>query len=153
MNLKHARQRRGLATIITSAIMMSAVFIMGCAVVVWSQSSLSGQKADMTNTVSNYISKLNESLIFEYVYCTSDPCNQINAVLTNVGHVGLEVSEITITEKTSGYSKIQPVINGQILPEHSMKITINDSSFSSYSVLDVMVKTNRGNIIMTQTNT
>jgi hypothetical protein len=153
MNLKHARQRRGLATIITSAIMMSAVCIMGSAGVVWSQSSLSGQQADMTNTVSNYISKLNESLIFEYVYCTSDPCNQINAVLTNVGHVGLEVSEITITEKTSGYSKIQPVINGQILPEHSMKITINDSSFSSYSVLDVMVKTNRGNIIMTQTNT
>lgn len=153
MDLKHARQRRGLATIITSAIMMSAVCLMGSTGVVWSQSSLSRQQADMTSTVSDYISKLNESLIFEYVYCTSDPCSQIDAVLTNVGHVGLEVTEITITEKTSGYSKIQPVINGQILPEHSMKITINDASFSSYSVLDVMVKTNRGSIIMTQTNT
>lgn len=152
MNLKHVR-RRGLATIITSAIMMSAVCLMGSAGVVWSQSSLSGQQADMTNTASNYISKLNESLIFEYVYCTSYPCSQINAVLTNVGHVGLQVTEITITEKTSGFSKIQPVINGQIMPEHSMKITINDASFSSYSVLDVVVKTNRGNIIMTQTNT
>lgn len=152
MNLKHAR-RRGLATVITSAIMMSAVTLMGSAGIVWSQSSLSGQQADMTNTVSNYISKLNESLIVEYVYCTSDPCNQINVVLTNVGHAGLEVNEITITEKTSGFSKIQPVINGQIMPEQSMKITINDPSFSSYSVLDVVVKTNRGNIIMTQTNT
>lgn len=153
MNLKHARQRRGLATVITSAIMMSAVCMMGSAGVVWSQSSLLGQQADMTNTASNYISKLDESLIFEYVYCTSDPCDQINAVLTNVGHVGLDVTELTITDKTSGFNKIQPVINGQIMPEQSIKVTINDSSFSSYGVLDVMVKTNRGNIIMTQTNT
>jgi len=153
MNLKQPRQRRGLATIITSAIMMSAVVMMGSAGVVWSQTSLAVQQADMTNTASNYMNKLNESLVFEYVYCASDPCDQINVVLTNVGHVGLDVSELTISEKMSGFSKIQSVTNGQITPQNSIEITVNDAGFSSYDVLDVMVKTNRGNIIQTQTHT
>jgi archaellum component FlaF (FlaF/FlaG flagellin family) len=153
MNLKQTRQRRGLATIITSAIMMSAVVMMGSAGVVWSQTSLAVQQADMANTASNYMNKLNESLVFEYVYCASDPCDQINVVLTNVGHVGLDVSELTISEKMSGFSKIQSVTNGQITPQNSIEITVNDAGFSSYGVLDVMVKTNRGNIIQTQTNT
>ena len=153
MNLKQPRQRRGLATIITSAIMMSAVVMMGSAGVVWSQTSLAVQQADMTNTASNYMNKLNESLVFEYVYCASDPCDQINVVLTNVGHVGLGVSELTISEKMSGFSKIQSVTNGQITPQNSIEITVNDAGFSSYDVLDVTVKTNRGNIIQTQTNT
>jgi hypothetical protein len=74
-------------------------------------------------------------------------------VLTNVGHVGLDVSELTISEKMSGFSKIQSVTNGQITPQNSIEITVNDAGFSSYGVLDVMVKTNRGNIIQTQTNT
>ena len=153
MNLKQPRQRRGLATIITSAIMMSAVVMMGSAGVVWSQTSLAVQQADMANTASNYMNKLNESLVFEYVYCASDPCDQINVVLTNVGHVGLDVSELTISEKMSGFSKIQSVTNGQITPQNSIEITVNDAGFSSYDILDIMVKTNRGNIIQTQTNT
>jgi len=151
MRIKQARQRRALATIITSAIMMSAVTMMGSAGVVWSQSSLIEKQTDMTYTATDYMNKLNESLVFEYVYCSSDPCEQINVVLTNVGHVGLEVSKVTIS--TSGFSKIHPVSNGQIMPDHSIAIPINDVSFSSYQILNVMVETNRGNIIQTQTNT
>jgi len=151
MRIKQARQRRALATIITSAIMMSAVTMMGSAGVVWSQSSLIEKQVDMTDTATDYMNKLNESLVFEYVYCSSDPCEQINVILTNVGHVGLEVSKVTIS--TSGFSKIHPVSNGQIMPDHSIAIPINDVSFSSYKILDVMVETHRGNIIQTQTST
>jgi len=63
----------------------------------------------------------------------------------------LEVSKVTIS--TSGFSKIHPVLNGQIMPDHSIAIPINDAGFSSYNILDVMVETHRGNIIQTQTNT
>jgi len=153
MNILQARQRRALATIITSAIMMSSVALMGSAGIVWSQSSLTAKQVDMTDTAVNYMNKLNESLVFEYVYCATDPCEQINVVLTNVGHVGLEVSKVTISDKISGFSKIHPVLNGQIMPDHSILIPISDAGFSSYNILDVMVETHRGNIIQTQTNT
>ena len=151
MKIRQARQRRALATIVTSAIMMSAVTMMGSAGVIWSQSSLTEKQADMANTAVDYMNKLNESLVFEYVYCTSDPCEQINVILTNVGHVGLEVSKVTIS--TSGFSKIHPVLNGQIMPDHSIAIPINDAGFSSYNILNVIVETHRGNIIQTQTST
>jgi len=151
MNLRQARKRRALATIITSAIMMSAVTMMGSAGVVWSQTSLTAQQVEMTDSVNNYSNKLSESLVFEYVYCTSDPCGQINVILTNVGHVGLDVSKVTIS--TSGFSKIEPVLNGQIMPDHSIAIPINDAGFSSYNILDVKVETHRGNIIQTQIST
>ena len=153
MKLNQSRHRRGLATIITSAIMMSAVCMMGSAGVVWSQSSLATQQADMTNTASNYMNKLKESMVFEYVYCTSDPCNQMNVVITNTGDVGLDIDEITVSEKMSGFNKIQLVTNGQIMPNNSLKIAIDDTSFSSYGVLDVTAKTSRGSIIQTQTST
>jgi len=145
--------RRGLATVITSAIMMSAVAIIGSSGVVWSQTSLNSQQVEMANSVDGYINKLNESLVFEYVYCNNDPCGTINVVLTNVGTVGLDVSQISISDKISGFSKIHPVSNEKIMPDGSIAVSINDPSFSSYSVLDVMVETSRGNIIQTQITT
>jgi hypothetical protein len=153
MSWGKARKRRGLATVITSAIMMSAVCILGSTGVVWSQTSLNSQQVEMSNSVDGYINKLNESIVYEYVYCNDDPCGTINVVLTNVGEIGLDVSKISISDKISGFSKIHPVSSGMIMPDNSIAVSINDPSFSSYSVLDIMVETVRGNIIQTQIST
>jgi len=153
MNLRQARKRRALATIITSAIMMSAVTMMGSAGVVWSQTSLTAQQVEMTDSVNNYSNKLSESLVFEYVYCNDDPCGTIIVVMTNVGDVGLDVSKITIYDKISGFSKIESVSNSEVMPDSSIAVPIYDPTFSSYSVLDVMTTTSRGNIIQTQIST
>jgi len=153
MSCGKARKRRGLATIITSAIMMSAVAILGSAGVVWSQTSLNSQQVEMANTVDGYINKLNESIVYEYVYCNDNPCGTINVVLTNVGEIGLDVYKISISDKTSGFTKIHPVSSGTIMPNNSIAVSINDPTFSSYSVLDIMVETVRGNIIQTQIST
>jgi len=153
MNLGQARKRRCLATIVTSAIMMSAVTMLGSAGVVWSQSSLTAQQVEMADSVNNYSNKLSESLVFEYVYCNDNPCETIVVVLTNVGEIGLDVSEISISDKTSGFNKIQSISSGGIMPQSSIAIPINHPPFSSHSVLDVMATTSRGNIIQTQIST
>ncbi len=153
MSWLQTRKRRGLATVVTSAIMMSAVVILGSAGVVWSQTSLNSQQVEMANSVDDYINKLNESIVYEYVYCNDDPCGTINVVLTNVGEIGLDVSKISISDKISGFSKIHPVSSGMMMPDNSIAVSITDPSFSSYSVLDVMVETVRGNIIQTQIST
>jgi hypothetical protein len=153
MRWLQTRKRRGLATVVTSAIMMSAVVILGSTGVVWSQTSLNSQQAEMTNSVDGYINKLSESMVYEYVYCSDEPCGTIIVVLTNVGEIGLDVTKISISDKISGFSKIHPVSSGMIMPDNSIAVSINDPSFSSYSVLDVMVETSRGNIIQTQITT
>jgi len=153
MKLPQPRQRRGLATVITSAIMMSAVCILGSTGVVWSQSTLTTQQVEMTNVVNDYSNKLNESLNFEYVYCNDDPCGTIIVIITNTGRIGLDVSEISVSDKNSGFNKIHTMSKGSIMPDQSLAIAINDSSFSSHSVLDITSTTTRGNIIQTQITT
>lgn len=133
--------------------MMSAVCILGSAGVVWSQSTLTSQQVEMTNTVDAYSNKLSESLNFEYVYCNNDPCETIIVIITNNGKVGLEVSQVSISDKNSSFNNIHTVSNGGIMPDHSIVIPINDSSFSSHRVLDVSSVTVRGNIIQTQIST
>lgn len=153
MSWGKARKRRGLATVITSAIMMSAVCILGSSGVVWSQTSLNVQQAEFTNSVDSYLNKINETMMYEQVYCSDVTCGTIIVVLTNIGQVGIDVSQISISDKISGFNKIHPVSSGNIMPEKSIAISINDPSFSSYSILDVMVETSRGNIIQTQIST
>ena len=152
MKIRQARKRRALATVITSAIMMSAVVTLGSTGVVWSQTSLNSQQVEMANSVDGYINKLSESIVYEYVYCNDDPCGTINVVLTNVGKIGLDVTKISISDKISGFSKIESVSNGEVMPDSSIAVPISEN-FSSYSVLDVMVETSRGNIIQTQIST
>lgn len=149
----NSRKRRGLATIITSAIMMSAVCILGSAGIVWSQSTLTSQQVEMADTVQQYTNKLNESVNFEYVYCNDNPCETVVVVLTNVGNVGLEVSQVSVSNNLAGFNKIQSVSNGKIMPDDSISISINDPSFASYDVLDITTTTTRGNVLVTQIST
>ena len=153
MNLKQARKRRALATVITSAIMMTAVTILGGAGVVWSQTSLNTQQVEMTETVNDYVNKINESMMFEYVYCNTDPCDSVIVVITNVGDLGVDVSKITISDKQSGFQKVQSLSKGQIMPDGSISVVIDDLAFQLYDVLDVSATTVRGNLIQTQMHT
>lgn len=153
MNLKQARKRRALATVITSAIMMTAVTILGGAGVVWSQTSMNTQQMEMSETVDAYLNKINESMMFEYVYCNTDPCDSIIVVITNVGDLGVDVSKITISDKQSGFQKVQSLSKGQIMPDGSISVVIDDLAFQLYDVLDVSATTVRGNLIQTQMHT
>lgn len=153
MNLKQARRRRALATVITSAIMMTAVTILGGAGVVWSQTSMNTQQMEMSETVDAYLNKINESMMFEYVYCNTDPCDSIIVVITNVGDLGVDVSKITISDKQSGFQKVQSLSKGQIMPDGSISVVIDDLAFQLYDVLDVSATTVRGNLIQTQMHT
>jgi len=153
MNLKQARKRRALATVITSAIMMTAVTVLGGAGVVWSQTTMNTQQMEMNETVNDYVNKIGESMMFEYVYCDSDPCDSIIVVITNVGDLGLDVSKITISDKQSGFQKVQSLTKGQIMPDDSISIVIDDLAFQLYDVLDVSATTARGNVIQSQIHT
>ncbi|MFB5640040.1 MAG: hypothetical protein ACE5RA_07405 [Nitrosopumilus sp.] len=153
MNLKQARRRRALATVITSAIMMTAVTILGGAGVVWSQTSMNTQQMEMSETVDAYLNKINESMMFEYVYCNTDPCDSVIVVITNVGDLGVDVSKITISDKQSGFQKVQSLSKGQIMPDGSISVVIDDLAFQLYDVLDVSATTVRGNLIQTQMHT
>jgi hypothetical protein len=153
MKFLNLKKRRGIATVITSAIMMSAVAIIGSAGLVWSQTALTTQQVEMSNVIDDYTNKINESLTFEYVYCNDTPCETIIVIITNNGKIAMNIAQINISDKISSFNKIHSLSNGEIQTQQSIAIPINDLSFSSYSVLDVTAETSRGNTIQTQINT
>ncbi len=153
MTQRKFHQRRALAAAVSGAILLTAVSLMGTMGIAWSQTTLNEKQADMTNTVNDYINKIKESIVFEYVYCSTTPCDTIDVVLTNVGDVGIDITEITISDSVSGFSKVVPITHDVIMTDKSFSISINDANFISYPALDVKVTTSRDNIIQTQIST
>ena len=153
MKILKPRLRRGLAAVVSGAILLTAVSIMGTVGIAWSQTTLNEKQAGMTTEVNNYVNKIKESIVFEYVYCNTTPCDTINLVLTNVGDIGIDITEITISDSVSGFSKVIPITHDVIQTDKSFSISINDAYFYSYPFLDIQVTTSRDNIIQTQITT
>src|SRR5579872_3315983 len=96
-----AHTRRGLSTVITTAIMLTAVAVIGSAVVSWSNGNLKAFETSLASSSSDKTNKINENLLIENLaFCYNCPppisSKGINITLTNVGYVGLNVTQIQI---------------------------------------------------------
>lgn len=118
--------RRGLSTIVTAGIMLSAVAVLGSAVVTWSNGNLKAYETILSNTVATNTNKINEFLIVENVWycksvCPSVPSSTtppaINITLTNKGNIAVSVTDIKIVNSSKTIDI--PINNIQILPAKS----------------------------------
>jgi len=73
MKLLRIRPKRGLSTVVTTAILLSAVSIMGIYLVGWSNSSLLTQQLNLENSFNDKLNKLNEDIFIENVWFNDDP--------------------------------------------------------------------------------
>jgi len=96
------KNRHALANVVTSAIILSAVSIMGVMMLQWSNSSLTTQKQAIEETFSTQTNKINEDLIFDNVWFSSTcPGKCINVTMSNVGTLGLNVTQIDLINGTT----------------------------------------------------
>ena len=147
--------RRGLSTVVTSAIMLSAVSIMGTMMLIWSQTSMTDQKMEIEEIFNTQLNKINEDLLFENIWFAlpagSMSDNHLNVTLTNIGILGLNVTTIRVTNVTAGntdyvdyqYTDLGIIKSGSI----SQNVTY---PWQSGDELDVLVFTGRGNQFITQ---
>jgi hypothetical protein len=153
--LSRIKIRRGIANVVTSAIILSAVSIMGVMMLAWSQTSMLEQKMEIEEIFNTQLNKINEDLLFENIWFAlpagSMSNNHLNVTLGNIGILGLNVTTIRVTNVTSGnttyfdydYTDLGIVKSGSI----SQNVTY---SWQSSDVLDVLVFTGRGNQYITQ---
>ncbi len=149
------RIRRGLSTVVTSAIMLAAVSIMGTMMLIWSQTSMTEQKMEIEEIFNTQLNKINEDLLFENIWFAlpagSMSDNHLNVTLTNIGILGLNVTTIRVTNVTAGntdyvdyqYTDLGIIKSGSI----SQNVTY---PWQSGDELDVLVFTGRGNQFITQ---
>jgi len=144
------RHRRALSTVVTSAILLSAVAVMGTMVVTWANMKLSSQEEALLFTFSNNINKLNEDFIVENVWYDYVLGN-VNVTVTNVGIIGLNVTEIKFTD-SSDYSNLVTlsITDGGILVQKSFNTNVTYSGLTSGDTFNVVVTSERGNIIQKQ---
>ncbi len=142
--------KRALSTVVTSAILLSAIAVMGTMVVTWANMKLNSQEEALSLTFSDNINKLNEDFIVENVWFDYVLGN-VNVTVTNVGIIGLNVTEIKFIDSSgSGDLVILPITDGGILVQKSFNTNVTYSGLISGDTFNVVVTSERGNIIQKQ---
>jgi len=144
--------RRALSNIVTSAIILSAVSIMGVMMLAWSTNSLTLQKQQLEDMFSTQMNRINEDLIFENVwFSTTCPGKCINVTLSNVGTLGLNVTEIKFVNGTTlkDISAFYYTDAG-IVPSGSFSTNATITNWKTGDDINIFVFTERGNQYTTQ---
>ncbi len=139
--------RRGIANVVTSAIILTAVSIMGVTMLAWSQTSMLEQKMEIEDVFSTQLNKINEELFFENVWFAITPSpNHLNITMTNTGILGLNVTEIHVTNVTgtNNTSFIYYFTDGGIPKLDSFSVNAT-YAWQSGDELEILVFTGRGN--------
>lgn len=134
----------------TSAILLSAVAVMGSIVVTWANMKLNSQEQALSFTFNDNTNKLNEDFIIEYVWYDY-VLNNVNVTVTNVGILALNVTEIKFTD-SSDYSDLVTlsITDGGIPIQKSFNTNVTYSGLTSGDVFNVVVTSERGNIVQKQ---
>ena len=147
------RHRRGLAAAVTGALLLSATAVLGISSISWGNASLNSKQAELVDTVNNYVNKINESIFFENINCNTTSCDVIKVALTNIGDVGLNVAEITISDAVTGFKHVESYQNLAIMPDGMQLISITDPNIPLNAALELTLTTSRGNIFSTMIST
>jgi len=145
--------RRGIANIVSTAIILSAVSIMGVMMLAWANTSMIQQQMEIESVFNTQMNKINEELIFENIWFDTTPLpNHLNVTMTNSGILGLNVTEIHVTNVTgtnNTLALIHPLTNGGIPKSGSFSVNAW-YDWDPKDELEILVFTERGNQYITQ---
>ncbi len=140
-------RRRGLSSLVTSTILISATVIMGTGLVNWSNSNLASYQKSLADAFSSNVNKLNENLVVENVWFISNPSKSVNVTMTNTGTIGLNVTDIQLV--TSTQTSDFKFIHGEIAPQNQNS-TLLSYNWQSQVPIQLTITTSRGSIFTSQ---
>ncbi len=134
----------------TSAILLSAVAVMGSIVVTWANMKLNSQEQALSFTFNDNTNKLNEDFIIEYVWYDY-VLNNVNVTVTNVGILALNVTEIKFTDSSDSSDLVTlSIMDGGIPVQKSFNTNVTYSGLTSGDIFNIVVTSERGNIVQKQ---
>jgi archaellum component FlaF (FlaF/FlaG flagellin family) len=157
--MKFIKHRRGLSNVVTTAILLTSVAVMGTGIVAWSNGNLKVFEISLANTSVNATNKINENLAIENVgFCKncrfpSFPSSVINVTLTNTGTLPLKVTQIQINSTAVQTYWASTSLPTTILPQKSYLVSTiipGGTTWSLKSLSTITVTTDRGSIFTTQ---
>ena len=143
-----ARKRRALSSVVTGAILLSAVSIMGLMIVTWANSNLQTHQAELDQTFADNHNKINERILVEHVWF-GNTGPSINMTISNTGTLGLNVTEIKIQNIDSGQIYTYSKSAGGIIKGGEM--SFNETlSWVADTAYEISFFTDRGNIFKSE---
>lgn len=142
-------KRRAISNVVTSALMLTAVAVIGTGVVVWSNSNLKAYENNLATSASDKTNKINEIPVIENIILDPHPTGSklANVTVTNSGTSGFNVTAITLINST--HTITNKVTNGGI-SAHSSKLFSYVFKWENGKTTTVQVTTARGTVISTQ---
>jgi archaellum component FlaF (FlaF/FlaG flagellin family) len=142
------KTKRGLSNIVTGAILLSAVAVMGVVIVGWSNTNLAKHQAELDSTLSNNFNKVNENMLIEHIWFSSTGPS-MNITMNNIGTVGLNVTGINIKNINSLATSSFAHKNGGIVPGGTLSLK-ETFSWTTKTPYEVTVTTGRDSQFKTQ---
>ena len=141
-----AKRRRGIATVVSAAILLSAVSIMGVMLVAWANTNLATKQIELESSFNDKINKLNEDVLIENIWFGTTPAI-VNITITNVGSIGFNVTEIRIQNSTD--TLLFYYTDGGVPAggDYSIQESYN---WNAGETVDFRITTDRGNLITAQ---
>ena len=141
------RTRKGLASVVTGAIMLTAVAVMGSGVVSWANSSFFTHKQSLEETHSDNLNKIQEYLVIENVWFGTNPQKFVNITFANVGEIGVDIKKIELINSTHKIEFSQNTL--EVFPKKSNSIVVQ-YAWKDGIPIDVVFTTTRDSIFKTQ---
>ncbi|MGI0014565.1 MAG: hypothetical protein ACREBU_14160, partial [Nitrososphaera sp.] len=97
LRIPKVHSRRGLSSVVTTVMLVSAVAVMGSFLVAWSNSSFGIAQRDIANSTDSKINQVRENFVVEDVwFYTQGPTDYANVTIRNTGNVAIRVSHIYV---------------------------------------------------------
>ena len=131
-------RRRGISTVVTSVMLVSAVSLMGAFMVSWSSSTFASKQLNISKSVDDRVNQIKESYVLEDVWFYSNStASYAKVTVRNTGDISISISNIYLNN-TQVWTGHQTVAKTDI-----QSITFQ-SSWGAGKTQAVWIKTERG---------
>ena len=129
------RNRRAVSAVVSNLILIGAVLAVGLVALGYARSTAMTYQTDYSKTMSSDISKLKETLIFEYAHYGS---NQLSLYVMNSGPVNVTIKAVSINNSPVPSSALtiyrmsdsQQISNNVIAKGTEVKIVLNTTGMT-----------------------
>lgn len=142
------KRRRALSTVVTTAMMLSAMSVTGLMTVGWANTSLATKQFEMQTSLNTQMNKLHEEIVLENIWFGTSP-NIANITLGNAGSIGLNITSIEIINSTSTlyFTITNGGIESVVGDDYSFQTPFN---WDAGETTTFQIITERGNIFTAQ---
>lgn len=164
--IRSRKRRSGFGTVVSAAIMIAAVSVLGSVMLIWANTTFSGQQRQIGDYYEKNSNLIKETYMVEDVWLSKSPANYVNVTLRNIGDIAIDIKEVKIVALNStgtaactascqsgtSASVTVPAAsipnNGVISSKQTLRIDVGniDWDHANSKSLDISITTERGSI-------